>query len=136
MEGDSVRSGLLIVDDNVSWLQLMATVLGRGVCSPDLRGALRIAAVMQPRLVLLDHYLRGRLTGIDAIPDFRRVAPSCRVIILTIDPDQADRKAARTAGASGYMAKDDLDRLRAVVDAALAEEPTASSVVVPVAVVR
>jgi DNA-binding NarL/FixJ family response regulator len=58
----------------------------------------------QPDLVLLDLNLPG-LSGIDALPWFKKYSPQTPVIILTQSNREADVLAAIGAGAAGYLLK-------------------------------
>ena len=70
----------------------------------DAGEALRLAAQLQPDVVLLDNHLPG-VRGIDTVASLRQVAPACRVLMLTVSDDAADLGAALRAGASGYLLK-------------------------------
>lgn len=45
--------------------------------------ALDMARTAGPELIVLDHGLAGRLTGIDAAPRFKEVAPLAKIILFT-----------------------------------------------------
>lgn len=57
-----------------------------------------------PDIVLLDLNLPG-LSGIDALPWFKKYSPETPVIILTQSNREADVLAAISAGAAGYLLK-------------------------------
>jgi two-component system nitrate/nitrite response regulator NarL len=57
-----------------------------------------------PHVLLLDVGLPGR-SGLEALADVIRLAPECRVVILTVFEDEAKISAAISAGASGYLLK-------------------------------
>lgn len=64
-----------------------------------------LAQSLQPDVVLLDLRLPDK-PGIAACRDFARVAPACRVLILTSSTDERNVQQAIAAGASGYLLKD------------------------------
>ena len=44
---------------------------------------LELARSTEPGLIVLDHGLAGELTGIDAAPRFKEVAPQAKIILFT-----------------------------------------------------
>lgn len=58
----------------------------------------------QPQVLLMDVGLPGR-SGLEAIDDVIKLAPDCRVVILTVFEDIKKISAAISAGASGYLLK-------------------------------
>ena len=61
-------------------------------------------AAALPQVLLLDVGLPGR-SGLEALEDVIRLAPDCRVVILTVFEDELKISAAISAGASGYLLK-------------------------------
>ena len=61
-----------------------------------------------PDLVLMDIRLQGT-SGLTVVPALRSTCPDLRVIVLTMYDDPAFRRAARAAGAHGYVCKRDAD---------------------------
>jgi two-component system nitrate/nitrite response regulator NarL len=57
-----------------------------------------------PQVMLMDVGLPGR-SGLDVIADVVRLAPECRVVILTVFEDEKKISDAIRAGASGYLVK-------------------------------
>ncbi len=57
-----------------------------------------------PGVLLLDVGLPGR-SGLEAMEDIIRLAPECRIVILTVFEDEKKISAAISAGASGYLLK-------------------------------
>jgi two-component system response regulator NreC len=47
------------------------------------------------------------LGGLDAIPEIRKIAPDCRILLLTMHNDEEIFRTAVSLGADGYILKDD-----------------------------
>ncbi len=65
---------------------------------------LSLAEQLQPDLVLLDLSMPA-LGGLDALPTLRKLAPSARILILTMHDDPQYLRQALKHGASGYVLK-------------------------------
>ena len=87
----------------------------RALCSiePDLEvvgeavdgaEAIRLAAEKRPDLVILDLTM-PRMSGLDALPEIKRVSPETRVLVLTVHDTEEFVRAALRAGADGYVLK-------------------------------
>ncbi|CAM3901985.1 response regulator [Roseateles saccharophilus] len=101
---------VLVVDDHTLFrrglIALLATqpqlqVVGE---AGDAGGAERLAAELQPQVVLLDNHLPG-VSGVQALPALKAAAPSAQVLMLTMSESEADLGAALRAGACGYLLK-------------------------------
>jgi DNA-binding NarL/FixJ family response regulator len=57
-----------------------------------------------PQVLLMDVGLPGR-SGLEALGDVIKLAPDCRVVILTVFEDEQKISAAIAAGACGYLVK-------------------------------
>ncbi len=68
----------------------------------------RSAQATAPDVVLLDLSMPGARST-ETIQHLRRVAPSARVLVLTMHDDPAYMRAALQAGASGYLVKSAAD---------------------------
>ena len=125
--GEPIR--VLLVDDHALMRLSLRTVLET---EPDIEvvgeagdggEALAKAAELLPDLVLLDVKMpaRGGIGGgIEAAAAIKDIAPSARVVMLTMSEDEEDLYEAIKAGASGYLLKDVLpheiaDSIRSVV---------------------
>ncbi len=67
--------------------------------------ALKHASIDEkPDVLLLDVGLPGR-SGLEIIGDVHKLAPDCRIVILTVFEDEEKISRAISAGASGYLVK-------------------------------
>jgi DNA-binding NarL/FixJ family response regulator len=62
-----------------------------------------------PQLVLLDISMPN-LRGIEAIPEIRHVRPEVKILVLTMHKDEEYLYQAVSAGADGYLLKEDAER--------------------------
>ena len=101
---------ILVVDDHTLFRRGLSALLGRDPQlqvvgdAGDAGDAIRRAQELQPDVILLDNHLPG-VKGIDAIRSLQGVAPSARIVMLTVSEDEQDLAAALRAGASGYLLK-------------------------------
>jgi DNA-binding NarL/FixJ family response regulator len=70
----------------------------------DGRQAVALAAELQPDVVLLDLRL-PHMSGIEAIPEIRRVSPTTKILVLSAYDEDDYVFAALEAGAGGYLLK-------------------------------
>jgi len=63
--------------------------LGRVAASAD--EALEWLRTTQPEVIVLDHGLSGQLTGLDAAPRLRELAPQAKIIMFTAHADLKTR---------------------------------------------
>lgn len=105
---DPIR--VLVVDDHTLFrrglIALLATqprlqVVGE---AGDASAAERLAAELQPQVILLDNHLPG-VSGVQALPALKAAARGCQVLMLTMSESEADLGAALRAGACGYLLK-------------------------------
>lgn len=92
-----VRTGLRVVLDGMPDMELIAEAA---------TGEQAIAAVAehQPNLVVMDLHMPG-IGGLEATRRIRATAPHTRVLVLTMDEEDAALFAALRAGACGYLVK-------------------------------
>lgn len=110
---------ILIVDDN----KLMRTTIRLLLHSPANEfeecedGGTAVAAydAFHPDLVLMDITMKG-MDGITATKNICSRFPEANVVIVTDYDDDAIRKAATDAGASGYVMKEHLYEIRNIVN--------------------
>lgn len=113
------RMKLLIVDDNAEMRRLIAGIVGDLVDSisecDDGAEALARYTDVQPDLVLMDIRMR-QLDGISASRQIIAGFPEANICAVTDHTDEPTRKAARDAGISNFVAKDDLFDIRTVIE--------------------
>ncbi len=121
----AARVSVLIADDQRLFAEALEAILstdgrvqvvGRAL---DGREAIDLAREHRPDVVLMDIAMPV-LDGIDATREIRKELPETRVIVLTGSASTRDVSRARTAGASGYVTKDQIagDLLQAILEAA------------------
>jgi len=121
----SDRVSVLIADDQRLFAEALEAILssdgrievvGRAL---DGKSALELARERRPNVVLMDIAM-PLMDGIDATRAIRSELPETKVIVLTGSAATHDVSRARTAGATGYVTKDQIagDLLRAILDAA------------------
>ncbi|HZJ07706.1 MAG TPA: response regulator transcription factor [Nocardioidaceae bacterium] len=86
---------LLTVEDDID----VVGEAGDGVAATDL------AATVVPDVILMDVRMPKR-SGIEACLTIKEVAPSAKIIMLTVSDEEADLYEAVKNGASGYLLKD------------------------------
>lgn len=112
---------VLVVDDNPAMRALIrALVEGAGSvvheCA-DGETAVDLYARVRPDWVLMDVKMAG-MDGLAATEAIRRTDPAARILIITEHRDVRYRRAAEAAGATGFLLKDDLLELPALLGAA------------------
>jgi len=107
--GDAIR--VLIADDHAFFRRGLQVVL-QGEPGLDLVGeasdgaeAVQLACEVVPDVVLMDIRM-PKITGIEAARQMKEVAPSAKIVMLTISDEEEDLFEAIRAGASGYLLKD------------------------------
>jgi PAS domain S-box-containing protein len=101
---------VLVVDDSEDVRLLLTLKLGSvdGLEvvgeAPDGEEAVRLAAELQPDLVLLDLAM-PRMDGLQALPLIRKSAPQVRVVVLSGFEDEVMADKAVRAGAARYVEK-------------------------------
>jgi DNA-binding NarL/FixJ family response regulator len=70
---------------------------------------LNILNKMEPNLIILDVSMPN-LRGIEAIPEIRHVRPAAKVLMLTMHKEEEYLYQAISAGADGYLLKEDAEK--------------------------
>ncbi len=97
-----VRHGLkLILEENPN-LEIAAEV-GDGL------ELLSVLKKINPDLIVLDVSMPN-LRGIEAIPEIRRIRPNAKVLMLTMHKEEDYLYQAISAGANGYLLKEDAEK--------------------------
>jgi DNA-binding response OmpR family regulator len=114
---------ILIVDDEPKLVRLVCEILKatgyEGIAASSGEQALRVAAMEQPDLIVLDIMLAGNMNGYEVARRFREFT-NVPIIMLTAKVQEADLLLGFEVGADDYItkpfsAKEMLARLRAVL---------------------
>lgn len=124
---DDVR--VLVVDDHPAFRKALTSALrmaGTIVVAGEAGGgvaACEEAEQLRPDVILMDLSMPD-LSGIDAMKKIHEVQPDLPVVILTAHADDGVERAAREAGARGFLAKGTgLDELVVVLREAVHGQP-------------
>jgi DNA-binding NtrC family response regulator len=114
---------LMVVDDEPSQRKLIggffASIGFTIIEAPSAEVMLRSLAQQSPDMILLDVRL-PEMSGIDALPEIRKVLPTVPVVLITAYADVRQAVAAVKRGADDYLSKPiDLEELKAAVFDAL-----------------
>jgi DNA-binding NarL/FixJ family response regulator len=100
-----------LIEDNAVYRRSVARTLEKQAgfrCTGDFGRAedaqTALRSLPKPRVILLDVGLPG-VSGIDAIPQLRALAPDAAILILTVFEDEDKIVSAICAGAAGYLLK-------------------------------
>jgi two-component system NarL family response regulator len=102
---------VVVVDDQELFRRGLTMLLG---VEPDIevvgeagdgQSAIDLVAEQTPDVVLLDVRMPKR-TGLEACVRIKEIAPSTRIIMLTVSDEESDLYEAVKNGASGYLLKD------------------------------
>ena len=108
---------ILIVDDNAQVRETIKKILGnpgiRYIECNDGAKALESYRDIRPAWVLMDIMMPG-LNGIQATQNIIAEYPNARIAIVTNFDDKEYRAAAKEAGATAYILKEDLIKLREI----------------------
>lgn len=120
------RATLLIVDDSDEMRALIRALVGDVAgeiheCA-DGADAVTLYERLRPEVVLMDVRMRD-VDGITATRRIRSVDPRARVVIVSEHGGESARRAARRAGASGFLLKDNLLELPELLAAQLRAAP-------------
>lgn len=84
----------------------------------DIFEAIEIARELQPDLIVLDHFINGPLTGIDAAPLLKSVAPKSKILLYSMHDLRVE--AEREPAVDKFLRKSDfsnlLDTARSMLD--------------------
>ena len=110
---------LLIVDDHAPMRRLLGRVVGELFTAveecDDGADALAAYERHRPDWVFMDIEM-SRTDGLTATQDIVRAFPEAKVVIVSKHDDEGLRAAARTAGARGYVLKENLIAVRELLE--------------------
>ena len=104
---------VLLVDDNMAFLgaatKFLNSLAGVEVVAraTSAAGGLARAAALSPDLVLMDVVMPG-MNGLQAVSLVKQGIGAPKTVVLTLHNPEAYRAGAKTAGADGFIAKDEL----------------------------
>jgi len=107
---------LVVVEDDPDVQFLIETIFSMdarftlGVVAASAEEALESLRTARPEMIVLDHGLSGRLTGLDAAPRLKKLAPLAKIIMFTAYAElkaHADDEPA----IDGFVLKTDPNRL-------------------------
>jgi DNA-binding NarL/FixJ family response regulator len=132
--------GVLICDDNEALRALLQAVIG---VRPSLRvvgeagdgnEAILEATRLQPDIIMLDLAMPRR-TGLDALPELRRVAPSAKIIVFSGFSTASVAEEVVALGAARYLPKGaDIDEINDAIEEVAAQatsDPVVAATVAP-----
>ena len=106
---------LAVVDDDGDFRRLIQITL-TGESRLELGGAasraeqaLPLAREMQPDLIILDHFIEGRIMGVELAPLLKREAPGALILLFTTHDLAVE--VSREPAIDRYLRKYDLDKL-------------------------
>ena len=110
---------LLIVDDNAEMRRLIISIVRDladevAECA-DGAEALAIYKEFQPDLVLMDIKM-ARVDGITASKQIIADFPNANICVVTDYSDEKTKEAARRAGVSNYVVKENLYEIREIIE--------------------
>ena len=126
-------AGVLVCDDNASMRILLGAVVESAASrlqgvgnAADGTVAVGEAERLQPDVILLDLAMPNR-SGMEALPDLRRVAPEARIVVLSGFAATAVAEQVLTLGATSYLEKGaHPDEIVAAIDRAVASPHSAT----------
>ena len=112
----TARGKFLIVDDHAAFRQTLRAFLPDSTVLEcvDAREVLALYAAERPDWVLMDIQMPG-LDGLTATRRLKERFPEARIIMVTNHDGEEFRATAREAGADGFVHKENLEELSAMV---------------------
>jgi len=123
---------VLIVDDEPAYCTLLSRLLSRQAfdvhVASDAHGAISVASIHRPDVVIADWMLRDFHDGLDLLYALRQAGISCPVIMMSGYPSEQLRGDASDSGVFHFLAKPfEPEELIAVVKRATSEPPMTES---------
>jgi DNA-binding NarL/FixJ family response regulator len=94
---------VVIVEDDPDIQSLIATIFSMDprFCVTGLaesaEEAVELARAAEPEVIVLDDRLAGELTGVEAVPQLKEVAPKAKIILFTAHADLRARVVSQPA---------------------------------------
>lgn len=107
---------ILLADDHEMLRRGLRAILteqpGWEICGEavDGRQAVELALKLRPDVIVMDIAM-PELNGLEATRQIRRVWPRAEILVLTFDESEALVRGVLTAGARGYVMKNDVSRV-------------------------
>jgi DNA-binding NarL/FixJ family response regulator len=107
---------ILLADDHEMLRRGLRAILteqpGWEICGEavDGRQAVELAQKLRPDVIVMDIAM-PQLNGLEATRQIRRVLPRAEILVLTSDDSEALVREVLTAGARGYVLKNDVSRV-------------------------
>ncbi len=121
------ESGVLICDDNAAMRVLLAVIVDTAHRlhvageAADGNEAILAATRLQPDVILLDLAMPNR-SGLEALPELRRVAPDAQIVVLSGFAEATVADEVLALGAHTYLQKGaDPDTIVATIQSAAAD---------------
>jgi two-component system, NarL family, nitrate/nitrite response regulator NarL len=86
--------------------------------------AVELARTLEPGLIVLDHLIEGPVTGLDAAPSLKEVAPNSKIVLFSAYDLAAE--ARRSPAVDAYLPKDEPQKLLPLVQRLLDLDPVAA----------
>ncbi|MEA5057049.1 response regulator transcription factor [Anaerotignum propionicum] len=119
---------ILIVDDMIILRECLKLVIGQNTelevvgCAGDGREAIDLCLKLKPDVILMDLNMPV-FSGHDAIMEIKKLEPSTKILVLSVEDDEKNIATAFKNGADGYVSKDIVpEELFAVIKKAFAGE--------------
>lgn len=123
---DDAAASVLICDDNDAMRTLLGVIVGTGLGmrvvgeAMDGNEAIVEAKRLQPNVILLDLAMPN-LSGLEALPELRRVAPDAKIVVFSGFANATVADEVMALGAASYLEKGaNPDTIIATIDEALA----------------
>jgi len=107
---------LVVVEDDPDVQFLIETVFSEddrfsvAVLAASAEDALEMARTDEPGIIVLDHGLAGALTGLEAAPRLKEVAPNAKIILFTAHSELC-HSAADEPAIDAFLLKTDILQL-------------------------
>jgi two-component system nitrate/nitrite response regulator NarL len=125
-----VTKVLVVVDDDLDMRRAIRALLERdprlevlGEASSAAE-AVEAARSTHPGLIVLDHLIDGPVTGLEAAPILKQVAPNAKILLFSAHDLRSE--ARRTPAVDAFLPKDRIDRLLPVALQLLGLDPLAA----------